>query len=55
VRKLTAGLTYPALAINVYDKVSHQLVFDPSCVIERGGLSIGIIGIASNIVDKSSA
>ncbi|MBK6454246.1 MAG: hypothetical protein IPF84_17800 [Proteobacteria bacterium] len=33
--------------------MSDQLVFDPSCVIERGGLRIGIVGIASNIVDKS--
>jgi sulfur-oxidizing protein SoxB len=53
VRKLAAGLTYPALAINLYDKVTDRLVFAPSCVIERGGLRVGIIGIASNIVDKS--
>ena len=53
VRKLAAGLTYPALAINIYDQVSGQLVFAPSCVIERGGLRVGIVGIASNIVDKS--
>jgi len=53
VRKLAAGLIYPALAINIYDKASNRLMFDPSCVIERGGLRIGIIGIASNIVDKS--
>ncbi len=53
VRKLAARLTYPALAINIYDKASDRLVFDPSCVIERGGLRIGIVGIASNIVDKS--
>jgi sulfur-oxidizing protein SoxB len=53
VRKLAAGLAYPTLAINIYDKVSDRVVFDPSCVIERGGLRIGIIGIASNIVDKS--
>lgn len=52
VRKLAAGLTYPALAINICDKVSGQPVFDPNCVIELGGLRIGIIGIASNIVDK---
>lgn len=51
--KLTAGLMYLALAINSYDRVSDQLVFDPSCVIKRGGLRIGIIGIASNIIDKS--
>jgi S-sulfosulfanyl-L-cysteine sulfohydrolase len=53
VRRLSAGLLYPALAINIYDKASDRLVFDPSCVIERGGLRAGIIGIASNIVDKS--
>ncbi|MGZ8274154.1 MAG: metallophosphoesterase, partial [Burkholderiaceae bacterium] len=53
VRKLAAGLAYPALAINIYDKASDRVVFDPSCVIERGGLRIGIVGIASNIVDKS--
>ncbi len=53
VRKLAAGLDYPTLAINVFDKASDQLVFDPTCVIERGGLRVGIIGIASNIVDKS--
>ena len=29
VRKLAAGLTYPALAINIFDKVSNRLVFDP--------------------------
>lgn len=53
VRKLAAGLAYPTLASNIYDKVSDRLAFDPCCVIERGGLRIGIIGIASNIVDKS--
>jgi 2',3'-cyclic-nucleotide 2'-phosphodiesterase (5'-nucleotidase family) len=53
VRRLVAGLTYPALASNVYDEASGQLVFAPSRVIERGGLRIGLVGIASNIVDKS--
>ncbi len=53
VRKLAAGLDYPTLAINVYDKATDQLAFEPSRVVERGGLRIGIIGIASNIVDKS--
>ena len=30
VRKLAAGLAYPTLAINVYDKATGRLVFDPS-------------------------
>lgn len=53
VRRLAAGLAYPALAINVHDEASGRLVFAPSRVIERGGLRIGLVGIASNIVDKS--
>lgn len=53
VRKLAAGLAYPALAINIYEKDSDRLVFAPSCVVERGGLRVGIVGIASNVVDKS--
>jgi sulfur-oxidizing protein SoxB len=53
VKKLVAGLAYPALAINIYEKDSGRLVFEPSRVIERAGLRIGIVGIASNIVDKS--
>lgn len=52
VRKLAAGLNYPTLAINIFDKETDERVFPPSCVIERGGLRIGIVGIASNIVDK---
>ena len=53
VRKLAAGLGYPMLALNCYEKESDRRVFEPSCVVERGGLRVGIIGIASNIVDKS--
>lgn len=53
VQKLAAGLQYPALAINIYDGASDRLVFDPTRVVERGGLRVGIVGIASNIVDKS--
>ncbi|WP_418317241.1 bifunctional metallophosphatase/5'-nucleotidase [Piscinibacter sakaiensis] len=53
VRRLAAALDYPTLAINIYDKASGELVFAPSRVVERAGLRIGIIGIASNIVDKS--
>jgi len=52
VCKLAAGLNYPVLAINIYDKGTRQPVFEPSCVVERAGLRIGIVGIASNIVDK---
>jgi 2',3'-cyclic-nucleotide 2'-phosphodiesterase (5'-nucleotidase family) len=50
---LAARLEYPMLAINCYDKQSGELYFPPSTVVERGGLRIGIIGIAATIIDKS--
>lgn len=40
------------LAINCYEEASDRPVFAPSRVVERGGVRIGIVGIASNIVDK---
>jgi S-sulfosulfanyl-L-cysteine sulfohydrolase len=52
-RKLASELSYPVLAINCYEADSERLVFAPSGIVERAGLRIGIVGIASNIVDKS--
>lgn len=52
-KDLTRQLNYPMLAMNVYEKDSHDLFFKPYEVIEKAGLRIGIAGIASNIVDKT--
>ena len=52
-QQLAAGLSYPVLAINCYRADGDRLVFAPSHIVERAGLRIGIVGIASNIVDKS--
>jgi sulfur-oxidizing protein SoxB len=52
-RELASRLNYPVLAINVYDKKTGRLAFAPSLVKEVAGLKIGLIGIASNIVDKT--
>ncbi len=52
-KALTRELGYPMLAINVYEKDSHRRFFDPYSVLEMAGLRIGVIGIASNIVDKT--
>ena len=46
-------LNYPMLAINVFDKETKKPVFQPFVVKEIGGLRIGLVGIASNIVDKT--
>jgi len=48
-----AELNYPMLAINIYDKSTKKLVYQPYLIKEIGGVKIGLIGIASNIVDKT--
>ena len=48
-----AKLNYPMLAINVYDKATKKLVYQPYSIKEIGKIKIGLIGIASNIVDKT--
>ncbi|NLY37077.1 MAG: bifunctional metallophosphatase/5'-nucleotidase [Tissierellia bacterium] len=53
LKDLQKDLNYPMLAINVYDKASGKLAFDPFLVKDIDGLKVGVIGIASNIVDKT--
>lgn len=48
-----AELNYPMLANNVYDKETKKPVHRSYAVKEIGGLRIGLVGIASNIVDKT--
>jgi len=48
-----AELNYPMLANNVFDKVTKKPVYQSYAIKEIGGLRIGLIGIASNIVDKT--
>jgi S-sulfosulfanyl-L-cysteine sulfohydrolase len=52
-QKLTSQLNYPMLAINIYDKKTDKLVYDPYLIKELNGVKIGVIGIACNIVDKT--
>ena len=52
-KQRAAELNYPMLAINVYDQATKERLFPPYSVKEIGGLRIGIVGIASNIVDKT--
>ena len=48
-----AELNYPMLANNVYDKETKKPVYRSYTIKEVGGLRIGLVGIASNIVDKT--
>ena len=52
-KQRAAELAYPMLAINVYDQATKERLFPPYSVKEIGGLQIGLIGIASNILDKT--
>lgn len=53
LKKLVSMLNYPMLAINVYEKDTDRLVFKPYTLKEINGLTIGIVGITCNIVDKT--
>lgn len=48
-----AELEYPVLAANVYQAGSGERPFQPTMVREVGGSRIGVIGLASHIVDKT--
>jgi 2',3'-cyclic-nucleotide 2'-phosphodiesterase (5'-nucleotidase family) len=52
-KQRVAELGYPMLAINVYDQATKERVFPTFSVKEIGGLRIGLVGIASSIIDKT--
>jgi 2',3'-cyclic-nucleotide 2'-phosphodiesterase (5'-nucleotidase family) len=52
-KQRAAELNYPMLAINIYNKATKERIFPPFSVKEIGGLRIGLVGIACNIVDKT--
>jgi 2',3'-cyclic-nucleotide 2'-phosphodiesterase (5'-nucleotidase family) len=52
-KQRAAELNYPMLAVNVYDQATKKRLFAPYVVKEIDGLRIGLVGIASNIVDKT--
>ncbi len=52
LQQLASQLNYPILGINVYQE-NGELLFAPYEVKEIEGLKVGIIGICSNIIDKT--
>jgi 2',3'-cyclic-nucleotide 2'-phosphodiesterase (5'-nucleotidase family) len=52
-RERAGELSYPVLASNVYECATRHRPFAPHIVKEVGGLRVGIVGIASTIVDKT--
>jgi len=53
LKDLGSQLSYPILAINVFRKDTKELFFEPYLMKEINGIKVGIIGIASNMVDKT--
>lgn len=53
LKEIAASLKHPLLAINCYDKQTGERPFKAHSIIERGGLRVGVIGIAATIIDKT--
>lgn len=51
--KRASELNFPVLAINIFDEKKNTLIFKPYIVKVIGNLRVGLIGIASNIVDST--
>ena len=52
-KQRAAEVSYPMLAINVYDQTTKERLFPPYSVKEIGRLRVGLVGIASYIVGKT--
>jgi 2',3'-cyclic-nucleotide 2'-phosphodiesterase (5'-nucleotidase family) len=53
LKELAGKLNHPLLAVNGYHDASDEPAFQPSVVVKRGGVTVGIIGIAAYIIDKT--
>lgn len=53
MRELAGKLNHPLLASNCYDIDTGGLAYPAFTVIERGGMRVGVIGIAATIIDKT--
>jgi 2',3'-cyclic-nucleotide 2'-phosphodiesterase (5'-nucleotidase family) len=52
LKELAGKLNHPLLAINAYHEESGEPAFQPSLIVRRGGIIVGVIGIAAYIIDK---
>lgn len=53
MEELAGKLNYPLLASNCHREETDELPFPATLLLERGGIRVGIIGIAAYIIDKS--
>ena len=52
LKHLASQLSYPVLGINVYHE-DGSLFLPPNFIRQLGGVKVGVIGICSNIIDKT--
>lgn len=50
--KISQEVGYPILAMNVYDKETDELAFEPYMIQEIGDLKVAVLGLAANFIDK---
>jgi len=53
LKELAGELGYPVLALNCYEKESDRRPFPASILVEVGDVSVGVVGIAATILDKT--
>lgn len=53
LKHVSQKLNFPILGINCYDRKTRQPFLDPYIIKEMDGLNVAIVGLASNIVDKT--
>lgn len=53
LKEFEKNLGYPILASNVYHSGTKDQFFEPSTIIEKNDLRIGVVGIASNIIQSN--
>ena len=53
LKSMEDKLGYPILACNVYKRGTKDYYFKASQIIEKNGLRVGVIGLASNIIQRN--
>jgi 2',3'-cyclic-nucleotide 2'-phosphodiesterase (5'-nucleotidase family) len=53
LREIASRLEYPILALNCYELSTGRRPFAPSVLVENRDVSIGVVGIAATILDKT--
>lgn len=53
LKRLSKEMDFPILGTNCYDRSTHTPFLEPFIIKDMNGLKVAIVGLASNIVDKT--